>query len=94
MQQKAKTLVLLCAVLALSACAFGKRPMPEPTVVAAQAVPAPANLTVKPAPLPQPKSGQLPDLEANHREVARAYHQLANRFCQLLAFLQEPPCDE
>ena len=89
-----KTLLLLSAALALSACAFGKKPMQEPEVVLAQAVPAPSSLTLKPAVLPQPKSGQLPELEANHREVAKAYHQLAIRYCQLLAFLQERPCDE
>ena len=92
MLQKTKTLMLLSAALVLSACASGKRPMPE--VIMAQAVPAPVSLTVKPAPLPQPQSGQLPELEANHREVAKAYHQLANRYCQLLAFLQERACDE
>ena len=94
MLQKAKPLMLLSAALALSACASGKRQMPEPEVIVAQAVPAPVSLTVKPAPLPQPQSGQLPELEANHREVARAYHQLASRYCQLLAFLQERACDE
>lgn len=30
------------------------------------------------------------DLEANHRDVAQAYHLLATQLCGLLLWLQEP----
>ncbi len=53
-------------------------------------VPPPPNLVMPPAALPQPASGRMPDLEANHRQVAQAYHLLAAQMCQLLAFLEVP----
>lgn len=71
--------MLACCLL--SACAAGPMPMPDP-------MPPPANLTTPPAPLPPPASGALRDLEANHRTVARLYHQLAIRYCGLLQHLQ------
>lgn len=43
-----------------------------------------------PRPLPMPRSGAMRDLEQNHREVARAFHQLASQLCGLLAWLEVP----
>ena len=51
-------------------------------------VPPPASLTTPPPPLPPPVSGQMRDLEANHRQVAQAYHLLASQMCSLLTFLK------
>ncbi|MDF9428258.1 hypothetical protein EM868_00375 [Cupriavidus gilardii] len=70
----------------LTACAAGAPPTPDPL-----RVPPPPNLTAQPDPLPQPASGKPKDLEANHRDVARAYFRLAGRFCGLLAFYQVMP---
>lgn len=80
-------LTLLLASCLLSACAAGPQPMPASPIK----VPPPANLTVPPQPLPPPASGKTRDLEANHQQVARAYHQLASQVCRLLAFLQAQP---
>ncbi len=41
--------------------------------------------------LPQPASGRMPDLEANHRDVARLYYGLAARFCGVLAAIDSMP---
>lgn len=88
------TLSILASCL-LIACASG----PTPTVAVAVTapppikVPPPASLTAPPPPLPDPASGRMLDLEANHRETARQYHLLASRFCSLLAFLQVPADD-
>ena len=83
-----RRLLLMTAMCCLmTACACGARPMP----VDAIQVPPPANLTTAPQALPQPPTGRIQDLEANHRDVARAYHQLATQVCSLLAFLQMPP---
>lgn len=76
--------LLIAACCLLSACAAGPTPMPAAPIK----VPPPANLTAPPQPLPPPDSGQMRDLEANHRETARAYHQLALQMCNLLAFLE------
>lgn len=73
------------AVLAsclLSACAVGPQPMP------ALPVPPPPNLTRPPQPLPPPSSGRMKDLEQNHLQVTRAYHQLAAQMCGLLVELE------
>lgn len=77
-------ILLIAACCLLSACAAGI----QPTTVEPIAVPPPANLLMAPLPLPPAPSGQMPDLEANHRAVAKAYHQLAAQMCSLLAFLQ------
>lgn len=78
-------LTLVCCLLI--GCAHGARPTPEEPLQTAP----PPNLTMPPQPLPQPDSGRMRDLEANHREVARAYHRLASQMCQLLAYLQIKP---
>lgn len=68
----------------MSACSSGAQPMPDDPIT----VPPQANLTVAPKALPQPPTGHIQDLETNHREVAKAYHQLASQLCRLLQFLQ------
>lgn len=82
--------LLTPACCLLIGCASG----PQPTVVATVQppppiqVPPPPNLTRPPLPLPDPPSGRMPDLESNHRDVARAYHQLAAQMCLLLQHLE------
>ena len=78
---------LACCLL--TACAAGPMRTPVPDIP----VPPPANLTAPPAPLPPPASGRVPDLEANHLQVARAYHQLASQLCRLLEFLEQAPSE-
>lgn len=80
----------LLAAWMLTACAAGVQPMPDPGLSQPVKVPPPANTTTVPQALPQPRSGSLKDLEANHREVARLYHQLVSQVCQLLQYLGEP----
>lgn len=76
--------IAMCCLM--SACASGVTPTPaDPIEVKPE-----ASLTAVPSALPQPPSGRIQDLEANHREVAKAYHQLASQMCRLLAFLQLP----
>lgn len=82
-----RLLPLMLASCLLTACAAGPRPTPASLI---QVPPAP-NLTTPPPPLPPPASGQMRDLEANHQQVARAYHQLASQLCRLLAHLQVAP---
>lgn len=85
-----RRLILSIAVSCLlSACAAGVTPTPDPVPVQPNAA-----LLVKPQPLPQPASGAMPDLEANHRAVAKAYHLLAARYCGLLAWLEIPMAPE
>ena len=79
-------LMMSAALCLLSACAAGPQPIPVDQIP----VPPPPNLTAPPQALPPPTSGRLRDLEANHREVARRYHQLASQMCLLLSFLQLP----
>lgn len=79
------TLMLVSCLL--SACAAGPTPMPASPI---QVPPAP-NLTAPPATLSPPASGRIRDLEENHRQVARAYHQLASQLCSLLAHLELEP---
>lgn len=78
-------LTLVCCLLI--GCASGVMPTPEPPL---KLLPPP-NLTTAPLVLPQPASGQVPDLEANHLAVTRAYHLLASQMCQLLSYLQASP---
>lgn len=84
-----RLLTLTLASCLLSACAAGPMRMPADELK----VPPPPNLTAPPAPLPPPASGRVRDLEANHRQVARAYHQLASQLCRLLEFLEQAPSD-
>lgn len=74
--------ITVCCLM--SACAFGTPPMRVEPI----RVPPPANLTMPPEPLPPPASGAMRDLEANHRQVARQYHQLASQTCLLLLYLE------
>lgn len=82
------TLLMLACCL-LIGCAAGPTRMPASEIK----VPPSPNLTAPPPPLPPPASGRVPDLEANHRQVARAYHQLASQLCRLLAFLEVEPTE-
>lgn len=83
-----KLLTLLIAACCLTlGCAGGMQPTPDASIQPIE-VPPPANLTQAPAPLPKAASGKLPDLEANHRQVTKAYHQLATQMCNLLDFLE------
>jgi hypothetical protein len=77
--------IAMCSLM--TACGSGVLRTPDPDVIE---VKPQANLTAVPKVLPQPPSGQIADLEANHREVAKAYHDLASQMCRLLAFLQLP----
>ncbi len=82
-----RLLISAFCLLIVSACGS------PPTMVPVQPppsikVPPPPNITAPPDLLPQPTTGQLPDLEQNHREVAKAYHQLAARLCSLLQYLE------
>lgn len=81
-------LTLACCLL--TGCASGVRPTVDEPIKTAP----PPNLTAPPQPLPQPESGQMRDLEANHTQVAKAYHLLASQMCQLLGYLQinHPEC--
>lgn len=83
--------LLMLASCLLTACAAGPTPMPAAPI----RVPPPASLTTAPQRLPPPASGRLRDLEANHLQVARAYHQLASQHCRLLEFLEaaKPDCN-
>lgn len=82
-------LMLVCCLM--TACAGGPPRTPAP--VPELKVPPPPNLLSPPAPLPPPASGRVPDLEANHQQVARAYHQLASQLCRLLEFLEQAPTE-
>lgn len=84
-------ILLTLACCLLTGCALGVRPMPETTPVRTS---PPPNLTTPPRQLPQPQTGQMRDLEANHRQVTKAYHLLASQMCQLQAYLQidHPEC--
>lgn len=82
------TLLTLASCL-LIGCAAGPMRTSAPDLK----VPPPANLTAPPAPLPPPASGLVPDLEANHLQVARAYHQLASQLCRLLEYLEAAPSE-
>lgn len=80
-------LTLACCLLI--GCASGVTPMTDAPIK----VPPPPNLTAPPQPLPQPLSGRMPDLEANHLAVTKAYHLLASQLCLLLAWLEVPRDD-
>ena len=78
--------LLISACCLLTACAAG------PTQTLVQQAPqipeikvsASANLTRPPPPLPPPQSGEMRELETNHRLVAEAFHQVAAQLCSLL----------
>lgn len=70
----------------MAACNAGVQPTPDPL-----RVPPPPNLTRAPDTLPQPASGRMPDLEANHRDVARLYFGLAAWFCGVLIAIDAMP---
>ncbi|AJX83315.1 putative gp08 [Burkholderia pseudomallei 7894] len=80
--------LLTIACCLISACSAGVPPTPDPL-----RVPPPPNLTRAPIMLPQPASGRMPDLESNHRDVARLYYGLAARFCGVLAAIDAMPID-
>lgn len=80
----------LLAGCLLTACAAGPQPMPDLEATTPVKVPPQASLLTPPPRLPPPRSGQLQDLESNHREVARRYHQVASQLCELLIYLQGP----
>jgi hypothetical protein len=85
-----RLLLLIVASCLMSACASGKPPtlvQSAPQIPPIKVAP-PASLTPPPQPLSQPSSGQMPDLETNHRLVAQTYHQLAARYCSLLRYLE------
>lgn len=70
----------------MTGCASGVTPtLDDPPQVSPQ-----ASLTAVPQPLPQPASGAIQELETNHQQVAKRYHQLASQMCRLLEFLQLP----
>lgn len=83
---KLLTLLILVCCLTLG-CAGGMLPTPDASIQPIKVDP-PANLTQPPAPLPAARSGAVPDLEANHRQVTKAYHLLATQMCNLLDFLE------
>lgn len=79
-------LLIVTASCLTSACSSGGPRTP----VAPIRVAPPPNLLTPPPRLPMPISGRPTDLLANHIEVARLYHQLADQMCNLLAYLQQP----
>lgn len=82
-----RLLISVLCLLIVSACGSPPTMVPVSPPPSIKVPPAP-NLTAPPEALPPPTSGLLPDLEANHREVAKAYHQLAARLCGLLQYLE------
>lgn len=86
---KQASLTAALAICLLSACASGVQPTP-PALEQLPAIRPQASLLQAPQSLPQPANGSLPELEANHRQVAKAYHLLAAQLCSLLAFLESP----
>lgn len=83
---KLLTLLILACCLTLG-CAGGMLPTPDASIQPIKVDPPP-NLTRPPALLPPAISGKVPDLEANHQAVAKAYHLLATQMCNLLDFLE------
>jgi hypothetical protein len=79
-----RILRLLIVVLTMAGCAAGSRPTAEPILL------PPAHLTeLPPASLPDPESGQLDDLTANHIETAGIYHRTRERFKALVEWLEK-----
>lgn len=74
--------LMLFAVLMMTACASGVPPTQAPTLT-----PPEEELAMCPA-LPQPASGKLTDLLANHIATAEAYHQCRDRHRGLIEWLQ------
>ena len=83
-------ILLMLAFCQLTACAAGPRPTLVQAAIDIQPIKVPpsANSTRPPPSLPQPQTGAMPDLEANHRQVAEAFHQLAAQLCSLLKYLE------
>lgn len=83
-------ILLTLAFCLLTGCASGVTPTPEEPIRTSP----PPNLTAPPRQLPQPETGHMRALEANHLQVAKAYHLLASQICQLQAYLQinHPEC--
>ena len=86
-------LIALAACCLMSACASGVRPtpewMPQPALTLPKVMPQELAL-LPPRPLPQPANGEMLQLERNHRQVAKMYHELAAQVCSLLLFLERP----
>lgn len=78
-----RILLPLLAALTISACAGGTMPTEGPLLI------PPAHLTaLPPETLPQPASGHLDDLEANHIETAGIYHRARERYKALVEWLE------
>lgn len=79
-----RTLLPLIVASMLTACAAGVQPTTAPLLI------PPAHLT-EPAPetLPEPASGHLDDLLANHIETAGIYHRMRARFQGLIDWLEK-----
>jgi hypothetical protein len=72
------------AILAMTGCASsraGQRPFPQ----------LPPNLTAACEDLPQPASGQLPDLLINLKERTELYADCADRHASLVRITTPPP---
>lgn len=80
-------LITIAMCCLMTGCGSGVLRMPAPEAIE---VSPQANLITPPRPLPQPRSGEVAELEANHRQVAKAFHDLASQMCRLLAHLQLP----
>lgn len=78
-----RTILLLIAALTLTACASGGPRTTAPTLKPPEADKAEC------PPLPQPKSGSLTDLLANHVAVAKQYHQCRDRHKALTDWLEK-----
>ena len=79
-----RTLLPLIVAWMLTACAAGAPPIAAPALI------PPASLTeLPPATLPDPVSGQLDDLLANHIETAGLYHRARERFKGLVEWLEK-----
>lgn len=79
-----KTLLLLIAVLTMTACASGAPPTEGPA-----RIPSAWLMDLPPESLPDPRSNQLPDLKDNHIESAGMYHRLWERFKGLVEWLEK-----
>lgn len=84
--------LLTVACSLMTACAAGPPPMPvQLSEMPRLQVPPAPNLTQPPPVLSQPASGHIKDLEADHREVAKAFHLVASQLCHLLNHLETAP---
>lgn len=81
-------LLTLTAVWMLTACVSGAPPTRALSLIRPPPTP-PAHLRVLcPTALPDPRSGQLPDLLANHVESAQLYHLCRERHSGLVHWLE------